>query len=276
MTTAKRGPRLAIIPADAVIDPDVSAMSLRVLAAFGRHTDRAGFCFRSLRKLADELKLARSTVQRAIAQLIEAGWLVRFRGQRQDGGDCASGFRVLRRKRGNGSGEPDDGFAPPAKPVYGEPEEGAVALPGGPQAGGPQENGPIKTKEGDEAAMPEAGYVREVKARLQKIGWTVTPAWFRHGDAPIKAWFWAGCDIERDVMPAILAVLLNGRERPASLSYFTKAIFRARASRRDLESLTADHPAFAMPDRAAWRAERNAYHAAFDAIESEILAEEGQ
>ncbi|MEP1934963.1 MAG: helix-turn-helix domain-containing protein [Roseibium sp.] len=279
MTCTMKKPRLSIIPAEAITDPKVSAMALKVLAAFGRHTDRAGFCFRSLRKLAGELDMARSTVQRAIASLIQAGWLVRFRSRRKDGGDCSSGFRVLLRKAEEDIGDTADRFEPPQKPVYREPEATATAQPGGPPADSPHKNGPTKTKTGvepDKGVGAEGAFVQEVKTRLQAIGWTVTPAWFRQGDAPLKAWFWGGCDIDRDVMPTILDVLLKGKTRPASLAYFTKAVFRARNARREIENLSPDSPPFRSSQAAKLRAEKRAYHAAFDAVEAEILAEAPQ
>lgn len=278
MTSTKRGPHLSIIPAEAVTDPAVSPMALKILAALGRHTDRAGFCFRSLRKLAGELALARSTVQRAIAQLIDAGWLIKFRGQRKDGGDCSSGFRVLRRRAKPGD-EAEGGFEPPENPVYQPEDEGLEPGPGGPQGDGPQKNGPIKTPDGEEPQTDRSGeevFVRKVKRGLQNLGWTVTPAWFRQGDAPIKAWFWGGCDIDRDVLPTILSVLLKAKERPSSLAYFTKAIFRARNARIEIENLSPDHPSFRPVAAARRRAERAAYHAAFDEVEAEILAEESR
>jgi DNA-binding transcriptional MocR family regulator len=69
------GPRLSIIPAAAVLDPDLEPRDLQVLCLFGRHTDENGWCTRSQVKLAAELGCARSTVQASIERLVEAGWL---------------------------------------------------------------------------------------------------------------------------------------------------------------------------------------------------------
>ncbi|MBD8875420.1 helix-turn-helix domain-containing protein [Roseibium polysiphoniae] len=318
MSDLKRRPRMSIIPAEAVNDPNVSPVALKVLAALGRHTDRAGFCFRSLRKLADELALARCTVQRAVASLIEAGWLIRFRNHRKDGGDCSSTFRVLLRQRKrdrNGTFRTEDDGQPPQRPHYAPaepdvdsatdpdsdaetnggtdadtdavagileqdapPEEDAIAQPGRLRTGSPHKNDPIKTKSGNEPGevrLPkrqrqEAAYVREVKRRLSSLGWVVTPGWFRQGDAPIRAWFAGGCDIDRDVMPPILNVLLNGGGRPSSLSYFTKAVFRAKNARVAIENLSPDDPLFRNSRADKDRAERRAYFADFEAVAAEI------
>lgn len=69
------GPRLSIIPAAAVLDPNLEPRDLQVLCLFGRHTDENGWCTRSQVKLAAELGCARSTVQASIERLVEAGWL---------------------------------------------------------------------------------------------------------------------------------------------------------------------------------------------------------
>lgn len=70
-------PRFSIIPAGAVLDPQLEARDLQVLCLFGRHTDRKGWCRRSQVQMAKEIGCARSTVQASIERLIEAGWLQR-------------------------------------------------------------------------------------------------------------------------------------------------------------------------------------------------------
>jgi len=63
-------PRLSIIPARAVTDPNISAQALRVLALLGRHTDDDGWCFRSQVRMAEELSVSRGTIQNALGELI--------------------------------------------------------------------------------------------------------------------------------------------------------------------------------------------------------------
>ncbi|WP_422022915.1 helix-turn-helix domain-containing protein [Roseibium sp.] len=309
MTVSAKRPRMSMIPAEAVTDPAVSLTALKVLTALGRHTDRAGFCFRSLRKLAVELDMARSTIQRAIAQLISAGWLIRFRKQRGDGGDCSSHFRVMmRRLKRAACGEleqPDDGFETPENPSYAPAGAQAVmALEGGdalpetsepadvrrsgsgkdpdPQPGGPPasspKNGPIKTSigyeanTGQESKPAESVFVAEVKRRLQKFGWICSPAWFVHGDQPIRVWFWTGCDIDRDVMPVICQLLTRGGGRPHSLNYFTKAIFRQRNSRLEIEGFSPMDPSFLATHAAKKRAELASYRKALEELDADIAA----
>src|ERR1043166_330252 len=68
-------PRYSIIPAGAVIDPSIERGDLRVLCFLGIHTDKLGWCFLSQGTIAAELDCGRSTVQRALTRLVEAGWV---------------------------------------------------------------------------------------------------------------------------------------------------------------------------------------------------------
>lgn len=88
-------PRFSIIPADAVTDRRLEGRDLQVLALFGRHTDRRGWCCRSQVKMARELGCGRATVQRSIARLVEAGYLEHRVKFRESGGDTAHEYRVV-------------------------------------------------------------------------------------------------------------------------------------------------------------------------------------
>lgn len=68
-------PRYAIIPAGAVIDPDLEGNDLRVLCYLGTHTDKLGWCFLKQASIAAKLGIGRSTVQRSLARLVTAGWV---------------------------------------------------------------------------------------------------------------------------------------------------------------------------------------------------------
>lgn len=71
-------PMLSIIPARAVMDRDLSESYLRVLCAIGMHTDRlGGNVWASVSTLASECGFSERTVQRAIAKLIEMGYVRR-------------------------------------------------------------------------------------------------------------------------------------------------------------------------------------------------------
>lgn len=78
------GPRLSIIPAGAVTDRSLEPRDLQVLCLLGRHIDKMGWCVRSQVKMAVELDCGRSSVQRSLERLTEAGWIER---RRRDGGN---------------------------------------------------------------------------------------------------------------------------------------------------------------------------------------------
>lgn len=71
--------RLSIIPAGAVTDERLEPRDLQVLCLLGRHIDKLGWCFRSQVKMAAELHCGRSSVQRSVDRLIEAGWVEKKR-----------------------------------------------------------------------------------------------------------------------------------------------------------------------------------------------------
>ena len=70
-----KGPRFSIIPAAFVRDDRPSIVHFRVLNLLGTYTDKAGWCVRSQIKMASELGVARETVNRAIGELVEWGYV---------------------------------------------------------------------------------------------------------------------------------------------------------------------------------------------------------
>jgi DNA-binding transcriptional MocR family regulator len=71
-------PNLSIIPAQAVMDRDLTATHLRVLCAIGLHTNKlGGGVWTSLGTLAEEAGVSRSTVKRACEELETRGYLRR-------------------------------------------------------------------------------------------------------------------------------------------------------------------------------------------------------
>lgn len=92
------GPRRSIVPAAACTDRSLKGHDLQVLCLFGRHTDAHGWCSRSQVKMAKELSISRSTVQRSIERLVLSKYLERRvlkepheRGDR----DCPHEYRVV-------------------------------------------------------------------------------------------------------------------------------------------------------------------------------------
>jgi DNA-binding transcriptional ArsR family regulator len=69
-------PHLAIIPAAAVADPNLTDTQIRVLCAIGTHTNRlGGNVWASISTLAKACSLSTRTVQRALPALLERGYL---------------------------------------------------------------------------------------------------------------------------------------------------------------------------------------------------------
>lgn len=67
--------RYSIIPARAVTDERIERGDLRVLAYLGTFTDKLGWCFLAQGTIADALNCGRSTVQRSLTRLVDAGWV---------------------------------------------------------------------------------------------------------------------------------------------------------------------------------------------------------
>ena len=88
-------PRLSIIPAGAVTDPNIEGRDLQVLCLLGRHIDDGGWCRRSQVKMARELHCARSTIQVSLARLVTAGWVQQRVEERPSGADSAHSYRVI-------------------------------------------------------------------------------------------------------------------------------------------------------------------------------------
>lgn len=73
------GPRLSITPAGAIFDRSLEPRDLHVLNLLGCYTDKAGWCRRSQVKMASQLDCSRSSVQRSLDRLVEAGWVQKKR-----------------------------------------------------------------------------------------------------------------------------------------------------------------------------------------------------
>lgn len=89
------GQRYSIIPGDAVIDQRVKDTHLRVLTILGRHTDRNGWCKVSQKKIADQIGKSRETVNRAVKQLCELGYLRKTNQYSQSEGQSISLYQVV-------------------------------------------------------------------------------------------------------------------------------------------------------------------------------------
>lgn len=72
-------PRFSVIPAGAVTDRSLEPRDLQVLCLLGRHTDKAGWCFRSQVKMAQEIDCSRGSIYNSLARLCGAGWVQKKR-----------------------------------------------------------------------------------------------------------------------------------------------------------------------------------------------------
>jgi len=89
------GPRYSIIPADAYADARVLDLHLRVLGILGTRTDNNGWCEVNQRKIAERCGRARETINRAIRDLCEFGYLTKQDQQTSANGRTISLYQVL-------------------------------------------------------------------------------------------------------------------------------------------------------------------------------------
>ena len=69
------GPRLSILPADAAVDPVLSAPAYRLLGLLAAHADKDGYCYPSVARLTQKLGLGERWVQRLLRDLVATPYL---------------------------------------------------------------------------------------------------------------------------------------------------------------------------------------------------------
>lgn len=89
------GPRYSIFPADCLSDPRFKDVHLRVLALIGTHTDNRGWCTVNQRKLGEACGKSRETINRAIKDLCDMGYLSKRDQVTKANGRTISQYRVL-------------------------------------------------------------------------------------------------------------------------------------------------------------------------------------
>lgn len=88
--------RFSIIPGWIVTDARLKGRDLQVLCLLGRHTSsKHGWCRRSQVKMAEELSVARSTIQASIDRLVDIGGVERRVVPSPSGRDSAHWYRVI-------------------------------------------------------------------------------------------------------------------------------------------------------------------------------------
>jgi len=166
-----QGPRLAITPAAAAIDPRLKGRDLQVLMLLGTYADTAtGWCWRSQVKMARQLRCARSTLQASLDRLHAAGWIDRQPATGSDGSDAPHWYRVicdpseaqmaeLEAARAADDSAGEDGAAPPAAlsaplPTDRHPcrQAGTPAVPA--SAGGAGSGSAPSTTQGNDSSPP--------------------------------------------------------------------------------------------------------------------------
>ncbi|WP_168206356.1 helix-turn-helix domain-containing protein [Labrenzia sp. PHM005] len=251
----RRGPRLSIIPSGAVFDKNLSATQFRVLGLLCYSTNRQGHTIRSQNKMAKELGLARSTVQRAVNNLEALGWLKRVNNRRPDGGCCSLGYIINYDDSPVASTAPPagtsevlkshNGAIPAAPAAQGRPErcghtknvksnnavlktdrvDKSVTMPGFSTLTQHPRAQPVMTA--NELRMKAQGaspYIEKVKQQLLFVGIHLEHSNLSDGLDTVLEWHDFGADVDLDIVPMLAKVMARCQEPPSSLKYFTRAI----------------------------------------------------
>ncbi len=112
------GQPFATVP-EWLLDADVSDRAVRLFATLSRHANREGRAFPGRRGLADRLRCSLATLDRAIAELVEAEALVVRPAWRADGGQTSNNYWLW-----------------PSLPDEGEPQDGPTPSSTGEAGGG--------------------------------------------------------------------------------------------------------------------------------------------
>lgn len=253
MPSPEGGPRLSIIPAGVFRDLTLRPRDIQVLGVLCCSTDGNGLTWRSQVKMARQLGVVRYTIQKAISNLVAAGWLKIVRGERADGGDCSHTYKVINKDLVDCE-EPDLMESGPIGEhlVARREKEKAQYRQGVPPKLDTYKNESLITKDEEEqtaASRSLSGnaediqhsaedaegigqrFIQPLSEFLRKIGLNPTAGRLRGGLEP--AWGWAvhGCDLELDVKPTLQMVLEAAPDPVRSLNYFTRAVLAAKKSR---------------------------------------------
>jgi len=263
MPSSANGARFAWVSGDAIFDHELSNCDKVVFTALATFADKQGFCIRSQVKLARELGIARTTLNRAIKRLVQRGWLLITEGVRPDGGRCSHTYQVLKQKNGATQGELETAKPPERNRDFLSKNEHGVCS----QRNNHNNNLQKTKREEDNSADSEADleqgrekgkdrkpepepqspaqggtppaseqdaerrYIEKAVQALALIGLDLQSGELHGGTGPLSAWFQAGYDLKIDILPAVLRVLKKAPSRVRSLKYFNRAVMATHRAR---------------------------------------------
>ena len=88
-------PRFAVVPADVVLDGDLTLHQLRVLMVLALHADRDRSSFPSQRRIAELVGSSRSRVNATLQELEAEGYVRSGRRHRSDGSETSKTYEVI-------------------------------------------------------------------------------------------------------------------------------------------------------------------------------------
>ena len=83
-------------------DPELSARAKQVLVYLHDRANRDGESWYAINTMAKDLSLSRSTIKRALAELIRQGRVIKQARFRENGGRTTNQYRLLRERKGEG------------------------------------------------------------------------------------------------------------------------------------------------------------------------------
>lgn len=124
MATITTDYHFAPIPEGVLYDPALSANAVRVYGCLMRHGLDAERCYPSRERIAELCAMSISTAKRAVAELVEHGWVERVERYDKDGAQTSNGYHVRATPPGHGWTAPRvTGEPPPGSPVTHEREQ---------------------------------------------------------------------------------------------------------------------------------------------------------
>jgi hypothetical protein len=249
-------PRQSRIPAEAATDRRLRPCARRVLMVLGVHTDRNGWCVRSLSKIAAELGYDVRSVRRAVRQLEDIGYVEVAARRGSAGSWLASGYRVKTpgmavpplapESGGSGHGSPEgsDSQESGGSGLSGVRPVPLTASSNEAAAGRGRGRSRADAREAPEAAAAaaeggESGLEEDSRERQRKMAAAVAlhrriaerlghPGGYRDELGEVCAWLEAGYDPDRHVMAAVeRAARRRNFQAPLMLRYFRELIAEA-------------------------------------------------